>query len=111
MPGEDIFAPDEITINYLKGREFAPKGSDWEAAVGAWKKLKSDPDAVFDREIRFSAEEIEPMITYGTNPGMGIPVTGIVPDGSVYQTGKNHLRQGSEIYGGGTRKTAARQKN
>jgi len=75
-------APDEITINYLKGREFAPKGSDWEAAVGAWKKLKSDPDAVFDREIRFSAEEIEPMITYGTNPGMGIPVTGIVPDGS-----------------------------
>ncbi|MGB9746623.1 MAG: 3-isopropylmalate dehydratase large subunit [Bacteroidales bacterium] len=75
-------APDEITINYLKGREFAPKGSDWEAAVEAWKKLKSDPDAVFDREIRFSAEEIEPMITYGTNPGMGIPVTGIVPDGS-----------------------------
>jgi len=75
-------APDEVTIAYLKGREFAPKGSDWNAAVEAWKSLASDPDAVFDREISFNAEEIEPMITYGTNPGMGIPITGIVPDGS-----------------------------
>lgn len=75
-------APDEVTIAYLKRREFAPKGSDWNAAVEAWKSLASDPDAVFDREISFNAEEIEPMITYGTNPGMGIPITGIVPDGS-----------------------------
>ncbi len=75
-------APDEVTFSYLKGREFVPKGSDWEAAVETWKNLTSDPDAVFDREISFNAEEIEPMITYGTNPGMGIPITGIVPDGS-----------------------------
>lgn len=75
-------APDDTTLTYLKGREFAPKGSDWDAAVEAWKCLASDPDAVFDREISFNAEEIEPMITYGTNPGMGIPITGIVPDGS-----------------------------
>lgn len=72
-----MIAPDEITFAYLKGREFAPV--DWENARQEWDKLYSDPDAVFDREISFDAADIEPMITYGTNPGMGIPVCGKIP--------------------------------
>lgn len=75
-------APDDITFSYLKDKEFAPKGVEWDKALEAWKMLPSDPDAQFDREISFNAKNIEPMITYGTNPGMGIPVTGIVPNGS-----------------------------
>ena len=74
-----LIAPDEITLNYVKGREFAPKGKDWDAAVEQWKTLKTDDAAVFDEELHFRAEEIEPMITYGTNPGMGMSVTGQIP--------------------------------
>ena len=70
-----FIAPDETTFEYLKGREFAPKGEDWEKAVNYWKTLKSGDDAVFDKELVFSAEDIEPRITYGTNPGMGIGIT------------------------------------
>ena len=72
-------APDETTFAYLKGREYAPKGADWDKAVAAWSELRSGEDAVFDREVVFDAADIQPMITYGTNPGMGIPVTGTVP--------------------------------
>ena len=72
-------APDETTFAYLKGREYAPKGDEWDKAVASWKKLRSDDDAVFDREVEFDAAEIGPMVTYGTNPGMGIPVTGSIP--------------------------------
>ncbi len=74
-----FIAPDEVTFAWLKGREFAPKGEDWDKAVAHWKTLRSGEDAVFDREIVFDASEIAPMVTYGTNPGMGIPVDGCVP--------------------------------
>ena len=72
-------APDETTFEYLKGREFAPKGDDWDKAVAYWKTLKSGDDAVFDREMTFQAEDIVPRITYGTNPGMGIGITEAIP--------------------------------
>lgn len=72
-------APDETTFAYLKGREFAPKGEAWDKAVAYWKTLKSGDDAVFDKELIFSAEDIEPRITYGTNPGMGIGITEAIP--------------------------------
>lgn len=74
-----IVAPDEVTIEYVRGKEFAPKGEDWDKAVAYWKTLRSDDDAVFDKEYHFCAEDIEPRITYGTNPGMGIGVTESVP--------------------------------
>lgn len=72
-------APDETTFEFLKGREYAPKGDDWDKAVAYWKTLKSGDDAVFDKELTFRAEDIEPRITYGTNPGMGIGITGSIP--------------------------------
>lgn len=74
-----MIAPDNITFDYLKGREFAPKGQEWENKVQEWVQLQSDNDAVFDEEIFINAADIEPMITYGTNPGLGISVTGFVP--------------------------------
>lgn len=74
-----MIAPDEITFNYIKGREFAPKGSAWEKKVSEWKELYSDADAKFDTEINIDAADIEPMITYGTNPGLGIAINGLVP--------------------------------
>ena len=74
-----FIAPDEVTFAWLKGREFAPKGADWDKAVAYWRTLRSGADAVFDREVVFDAAEIAPMVTYGTNPGMGIPVDGAVP--------------------------------
>lgn len=74
-----MIAPDETTFNYIKGREFAPKGEDWSKKVEEWKQLYSDADAKFDTEIYINASEIEPMITYGTNPGLGIGITGVIP--------------------------------
>ena len=75
-----MIAPDQTTFDYLKGREFAPKGKAWDEAVERWNALRSDPDAVFDKEITFDAAEIEPMITYGTNPSMGVAVGGVIPE-------------------------------
>ena len=72
-------APDETTFAYLKGRPHAPEGEEWDRSVAFWKTLRSGEDAVFDREVVFDGTEIQPMITYGTNPGMGVPVTGTVP--------------------------------
>ena len=72
-------APDEVTFEYIKGREYAPKGEDWDKAVEYWKTLRSGYDAVFDRELVFDAADITPMITYGTNPGMGMPIDGSIP--------------------------------
>ena len=77
-----IIAPDEITFEYIKGRKFAPKDAQWEKAIAYWENLKTDNDAVFDMEYHFDAADIEPMITYGTNPGMGIKVSESIPDGS-----------------------------
>ena len=72
-------APDETTFAYLKGREHSPVGEDWERAVEYWKTLRSGDDAVFDKEYVFDAADISPMITWGTNPGMGMPVDGSIP--------------------------------
>ena len=74
-----MIAPDETTFDYIKGREYAPKGEEWEKAVAYWRTLKSDDDAVFDEEVCFDAEDITPMITYGTNPGMGMCISSTVP--------------------------------
>ena len=74
-----MVAPDEITFEYIKGREYAPQGEEWEKAVAYWKTLPSEPDAVFDKEIVFDAADIEPRVTYGTNPGMGIGISETVP--------------------------------
>ena len=74
-----MIAPDETTFDYIKGRQFAPKGEQWETKLAYWKTLNSDRDAVFDKEIIINAADIEPMITYGTNPGMGVGVTGHIP--------------------------------
>ncbi len=73
-------APDEKTFEYVKGTEYAPKGEAWEKTLAYWKTLKSDEDAVFDREMSFEADDIEPRITYGTNPGMGIGITQNIPN-------------------------------
>ena len=75
-----IIAPDEVTFAYLKGKRDAPKGTDWEPTLEAWKQLKTDEDAVFDKEFSFKASDIEPMITYGTNPGMGMKINGLIPN-------------------------------
>ena len=72
-------APDETTFKYIKDKPFAPKGAEWDKAVDYWKTLHSDEDAVFDKELTFDAAEIEPRITYGTNPGMGIGITENIP--------------------------------
>ena len=75
-----MIAPDNVTFEYLKGRPEAPKGEEWDKAIEYWKSLPSDPDAVFDKEIKFRAEDIEPRITYGTNPGMGIGISETIPE-------------------------------
>ena len=74
-----FIAPDEVTFDYVKGKEYAPKGEAWDKVVAYWKTLKSGDDAVFDKELMFDAKDIEPRITYGTNPGMGIGITEAIP--------------------------------
>jgi 3-isopropylmalate/(R)-2-methylmalate dehydratase large subunit len=74
-----LIAPDQTTFDYIKGREFAPSGADFDQAVERWKLLKSDDDAVFDKELHYDAADIEPMITYGTNPGMGAKINDKIP--------------------------------
>jgi 3-isopropylmalate/(R)-2-methylmalate dehydratase large subunit len=75
-----LIAPDETTFEYIKGRKFAPQGAEWDKSLAYWKTLYTDAKALFEREININASEIEPMITYGTNPGMGIGITGHVPN-------------------------------
>ena len=75
-----MIAPDETTFAYVKGRQFAPEGSQWEEALRYWQNLASDPQARFDRVIQIDASEMKPHVTWGTNPGMVAPVTGVVPD-------------------------------
>ncbi len=74
-----MIAPDETTAAYLKGRPHAPEGADWDAAVAYWSTLKSDDDAVFDAEVTLDASELEPFVTWGTNPGQGLPLSANVP--------------------------------
>jgi 3-isopropylmalate/(R)-2-methylmalate dehydratase large subunit len=75
-----MVAPDDTTYQYIHGRPFAPKGKAWDEAVERWKQLPTDDGAVFDKSITIDAANLEPMITFGTNPGMGIPITAAVPD-------------------------------
>ena len=72
-------APDEVTFEYVKGKEYAPKGEAWDKALAYWKTLKSGDDAVFDKELAYEACDIQPRVTYGTNPGMGIGITETIP--------------------------------
>jgi 3-isopropylmalate/(R)-2-methylmalate dehydratase large subunit len=74
-----MIAPDDTTFGYLHGREFAPKGEEWEKAVATWKPLPSDEGAAYDKSITLNAADLEPMITYGTNPGMGMRITDRIP--------------------------------
>lgn len=74
-----LIAPDEITYSYMKGRPYAPAGAAWENALTGWKELYSDSDAIFDVELNIDAADINPMITYGTNPGMGMAITDAIP--------------------------------
>ena len=74
-----LIAPDDTTFEYVHGRPHAPHGADWDAAVARWRTLPTDDGATFDKSITIDADALEPMVTYGTNPGMGIPITGRVP--------------------------------
>lgn len=95
-----LIAPDEVTIDYIKNRPFARKGGAWDKAVAEWRTLFSDEDAVFDKEININATEIPPMITYGTNPGMGIGVHETIPSvESVNDTDKKGLTASLEYMG------------
>jgi 3-isopropylmalate/(R)-2-methylmalate dehydratase large subunit len=75
-----LVAPDETTFAYLKGRPHAPQGADWDTAVARWRTLASDDGATYDKEIVINADTLEPMVTYGTNPGMGLPISGTIPN-------------------------------
>jgi 3-isopropylmalate/(R)-2-methylmalate dehydratase large subunit len=86
-----MIAPDVTTFEYLKGRLYAPKGEAWDKAVAYWKTLKTDAEAKFDEEITFNAADIEPMITYGTNPGMGLGISKNIPNAK-------EVAEGEETY-------------
>lgn len=95
-----MVAPDEITFEYIKGREYAPKGEDWNRAMAYWKTLHSDNDAVFDKEHTFRAEDIEPRITYGTNPGMGMGITECIPTlDDIEESGRKSFSKSLEYMG------------
>jgi 3-isopropylmalate/(R)-2-methylmalate dehydratase large subunit len=96
-----LIAPDEKTFKYLQGRKYVPQGADYDQQVSQWKKLFSDPDAVFDKELNIKAEDIPPMVTYGTNPGMGIPVDQPVPSRAGEERSLQYmgLQQGEMLLG------------
>jgi 3-isopropylmalate/(R)-2-methylmalate dehydratase large subunit len=75
-----LIAPDDVTFEYLEGRPGAPKGGEWERALDRWRELRTDPDAAFDREVEIDVSELHPQVTWGTNPGMVVPIDGVVPD-------------------------------
>ncbi len=89
-----MIAPDETTFAYLEGRPHAPEGADWDAAVEYWRTLRTDDDAVFDAEVVLDAADIEPFVTWGTNPGQGLPLSGSVPDPAAI--GDDSERQAAE---------------
>jgi 3-isopropylmalate/(R)-2-methylmalate dehydratase large subunit len=94
-----LIAPDDTTFEYMAGREYAPKGADWDSALAEWIELRSDDGALFDREESFDASEISPMITWGTNPGAGIPIDGIIPHGDVKALEYMGLKGGEQLLG------------
>ncbi|MDO6439958.1 3-isopropylmalate dehydratase large subunit [Cyclobacterium sp. 1_MG-2023] len=89
-----LIAPDETTFEYLKGKQYSPKGEEWDKAVAHWKTLQTDEGATFDVEYHYDAADIEPMITYGTNPGMGVKVRGNIPttDGMNESENKSYIK-------------------
>src|SRR5262249_49304453 len=93
-----MVAPDDTTIQYMSGRQFAPKGAAWDAAVAYWKSLPTDPGASYDKSVVLDAASLEPMVTYGTNPGMGIPISGSIPrpDGLPDEASRKALRHALE---------------
>lgn len=96
-----MIAPDETTFEYMQGRLFAPKNEQWERKLKDWKELYTDADAKFDVEINIRAEDIEPMITYGTNPGLGIPIKGLIPDAELLtdENEKKNLKKALDYMG------------
>lgn len=89
-----LIAPDQTTYDYIRGREFAPRGEAFDKAVEKWESLKTDEDAVFDKELTFAAEDIQPMITYGTNPGMGTKISGSIPaETDIEASGRNSFKK------------------
>jgi 3-isopropylmalate/(R)-2-methylmalate dehydratase large subunit len=88
-----LMAPDDTTFTYLEGREFAPRGREWEKALADWKSLPTDEDASFDRSVALDASKVEPMVTYGTNPGMSVPLSGAVPEakGSAFEQALRYM--------------------
>lgn len=95
-----LIAPDETTFKYIKGRKFAPKGADWDKALAYWKTLYSDVDALFDKILRFNAADITPMITYGTNPGMGMGIDELIPLAATQEVGEQASHQKALNYMG-----------
>lgn len=96
-----MIAPDEITFDYIKGRPFAPKGKEWDEGVTYWKTLKTDEGAIYDKELFIDATDIEPMITYGTNPGMGMKITDTIPTENdlANESQRNNFRGAMEYMG------------
>ena len=94
-----MIAPDEKTFDYIKGREFTPEGAYWDKAMAYWKTLHTDEDAVFDKELNYDGAEIDPMITFGTNPGMGMSITKAIPNASEVEGGKATYEKSLEYMG------------
>lgn len=95
-----LIAPDETTFAYVKGREFAPKGEEWDTALEYWKTLKTDDGAKFDKELTFKASDIQPMITYGTNPGMGMGINESIPTlNDIDEAGRISFRKSMDYMG------------
>jgi len=96
-----MIAPDQKTFDYIKDRKFTPKGANWEKAMAYWKTLKTDDDAIFDKEYTFSAAAIEPMITYGTNPGMGMGISNNIPNSGEVKDSKTTYEKSLNYMGYG----------
>ncbi len=95
-----LIAPDETTFEYVKGREFAPAGEQWDKALAYWKTLKTDEGAKFDKELEFNAADIQPMITYGTNPGMGMAINDTIPTlGQIDEAGRISFQKSLDYMG------------
>jgi 3-isopropylmalate/(R)-2-methylmalate dehydratase large subunit len=94
-----MIAPDETTFAYLHGKEFAPKGEDWEKAMAYWQTLKTDEGATFDVELTFDAKDIEPQITYGTNPGLGTGISNVIPKAGQVKDGEASYKKSLEYMG------------
>ncbi|MDA9365345.1 3-isopropylmalate dehydratase large subunit [Flavobacteriaceae bacterium] len=94
-----MIAPDEKTFEYIKGREFTPQGSNWDKAMAYWKTLYTDEGAPFDKELTFDGAEIDPMITFGTNPGMGMSITKVIPTAASVEGGAATYKKSLDYMG------------